>query len=51
MDCCVAIVQAEFLAIRSELDIMQLVDKQLANYNYTFPKATNVSVNFTVVPC
>ncbi|KAN0109426.1 hypothetical protein V8E52_009301, partial [Russula decolorans] len=41
MDCCVAIVQAEFLAIRSDLDIIQLADKQLSQYNYTFPKATN----------
>jgi hypothetical protein len=48
MDCCVAIVQAEFLAIRSDLDIIQLADKQLSQYNYTFPKATNVSACFTV---
>jgi hypothetical protein len=39
---CVAIVQAEFLSIGLESAIIQLVQKQLANYNYTFPRAHNV---------
>lgn len=34
---------AEFLAIPSNLGVMNLAEKQLSNYNYTFPKASNVS--------
>jgi len=40
-DCCAAIVQAEFLAIPSPLKVMSLVEKQLSNYNYSFPRAGN----------
>jgi hypothetical protein len=44
----VAIVQAEFMAIPSDLGVKQLAEKQLSKYNYTFPKAVNVSEHFTV---
>jgi hypothetical protein len=43
---CVAIVQTEFLSIGSDSAVAQIVQKQLANYNYTFPSAANVSVVF-----
>ena len=35
---CVALVRAEFLSIGSESAIAQLVDKQLTDYSYTFPR-------------
>jgi len=40
-DCCASIIQAEFLAIGSAEAVSQLAQKQLADYNYTFPKAAN----------
>ena len=43
-----AIVQAEFMAIPSDLGVKQLTKKQLSKYNYTFPKAANVSERSTV---
>lgn len=43
-----AIVQAEFMAIPSDQGVIQLAGKQLSKYNYTFPKAANVSECVTV---
>jgi len=40
-DRCVAIIQSEFLALRSKSSVIQLVEKQLSNYNYTFPRSSN----------
>lgn len=48
-DRCVAIVQAEFLAIQEHLTVIRLVKKQLSNYNYSFPRST-VSVEIQVDP-
>lgn len=41
--------QAEFLSLGSEPAVAQLVEKQLSNYNYTFPRAPNVSMAFCEV--
>jgi hypothetical protein len=35
-----------FLALHSPVEIVKTVQKQLMNYNYTFPKAPNVSTYF-----
>ncbi|KAN0125967.1 hypothetical protein V8E52_001174 [Russula decolorans] len=40
-DRCAAIIQAEFLAIRTGLSVIHLVNKELSNYNYTFPRLNN----------
>jgi hypothetical protein len=45
-ECCVAIIRADFLSIDSAQSVIKIVDKQLSNYNYTFPAATNVSDKF-----
>ncbi len=42
--------QAEFLSLGSEPAVTQLIEKQLSNYNYTFPRAPNVSMAFSKVP-
>jgi hypothetical protein len=51
-DCCMAIIQAEFLAIGSDEDnnegVKQLAKKQLSQYSYTFPRASKVSGCLTV---
>ncbi|KAN0105102.1 hypothetical protein V8E52_011375, partial [Russula decolorans] len=40
-DHCAAIIQAEFLAIWTGLSVIHLVNKELSNYNYTFPRLNN----------
>ncbi|KAN0123161.1 hypothetical protein V8E52_003114 [Russula decolorans] len=40
-DRCAAVIQAEFLAIRTGLSVIHLVNKELSNYNYTFPRLNN----------
>ncbi|KAN0116523.1 hypothetical protein V8E52_005904, partial [Russula decolorans] len=40
-DRCAAIIQAEFLAIQTGLSVIHLVNKELSNYNYTFPRLNN----------
>jgi hypothetical protein len=47
-DCCVAIIQAEFMVIPSNLGVVHMAEKQLSKYNYTYPTASNVSEYFTV---
>lgn len=37
------LVMTAFLALPSQTEIVKAVQKQLMNYNYTFPKAPNVS--------
>ncbi len=43
-DRCAAIIQAEFLSLGSSDAVTKVVEKQLASYNYTFPKSSNVHV-------
>ncbi|KAN0107248.1 hypothetical protein V8E52_010357 [Russula decolorans] len=40
---CSALVTTAFLALRSSVEIVKSVQKQLMNYNYTFPKAPNLT--------
>lgn len=40
---CSALVTTAFLALRSSVEIVKSVQKQLTNYNYTFPKAPNAN--------
>ena len=47
-DRCASIIQLEFSTIGSAAAIAHLVDKQLSNYFYTYPMASNVSVEVLV---
>jgi hypothetical protein len=38
------LIQSELLALGSSLFMIKFVEKQLSNYNYTFPRLSNVSV-------
>jgi hypothetical protein len=42
----VAIIHVSFSLIGSVPDMVELVEKQLSNYYYTFPTALNVSFAF-----
>jgi hypothetical protein len=41
---CTVLIQSELLAFDSSLFVTKFIKKQLSNYNYMFPRSSNVSV-------